>query len=114
MANIEVEVAGRKYSVACRDGEEAHLRSVAALADKRSRDAAAALGSLTETRQLLFTALLLADDVQDMQAGGKGPASPPAVDEQLMAALESLADRVEALARRLEAPAALEEPRLTP
>ena|SRR5687768_10862936 len=114
MATIEVEVAGRKYSVACRDGEEAHLRSVAALADKRSRDAADALGSLTETRQLLFTALLLADDVQDMQAGGKGPAPPPPVDEQLMTALESLADRVEALARRLEAPAALEEPRLTP
>ena len=114
MANIEVEIAGRKYSVACRDGEEAHLRSVAALADKRASDAASALGSLTETRQLLFTALLLADDVQDMQAGGKGPPPPPAVDDQLVAALESLADQVEALARRLEAPAALEEPRLTP
>ena len=114
MANIDVEVAGRKYSVACRDGEEAHLRSVAALADKRARDAASALGSLTETRQLLFTALLLADDVQEMQAGGKGPTPPPAVDEQLVTALESLADRVEALARRLEAPATLEEPRLTP
>lgn len=114
MANIEVEIAGRKYSVACRDGEEAHLRSVAALADKRARDAADALGSLTETRQLLFTTLLLADDIQEMQSGGKGPPPPPAVDEGLVTALESLADRVEALARRLEAPATLEEPRLTP
>ena len=114
MANIDVEIAGRKYSVSCRDGEEAHLRSVAALADKRASDAASALGSLTETRQLLFTALLLADDVQDMQAGGKGPAPPPPVDEQLAEALESLADRVEALARRLEAPPSLEESRLTP
>lgn len=114
MANIDVEIAGRKYSVACRDGEEAHLRSVAALVDKRARDAAEALGSLTETRQLLFTTLLLADDIQDMQSGGKGPAAPAPVDEALMNALESLADRVEALARRLEAPTALEEPRLTP
>lgn len=104
MANIEVEIAGRKYSVACRDGEEAHLRSVAALADKRARDAAEALGSLTETRQLLFTTLLLADDVKDMQGGGKGPAAPKSADEELVAALESLADRVEALARRLESP----------
>jgi len=114
MANIEVDIAGRKYSVACRDGEEAHLRSVAALVDKRARDAADALGSLTETRQLLFTTLLLADDIQDMQSGGKGPTPPPAVDEGLATALESLADRVEALAHRLEAPATLEEPRLTP
>ena len=114
MANIDVEIAGRKYSVACRDGEEAHLRSVAALVDKRARDAAEALGSLTETRQLLFTTLLLADDIQDMQSGGKGPAAPAPLDEGLVTALESLADRVEALARRLEAPTALEEPRLTP
>ena len=114
MASIDVEIAGRKYSVACRDGEEAHLRSVAALVDKRARDAADALGSLTETRQLLFTTLLLADDIQDMQSGGKGPPPPAPVDEGLVAALESLADRVEALARRLEAPAPLEEPRLTP
>jgi cell division protein ZapA len=103
MANIEVEIAGRKYSVACRDGEEAHLRSAAALADKRARDAADALGSLTETRQLLFTTLLLADDVQDMQSGGKGPTPPPALDEGVVTALESLAERIEALARRLEA-----------
>ena len=114
MASIDVEIAGRKYSVACRDGEEAHLRSVAALVDKRARDAADALGSLTETRQLLFTTLLLADDIQDMQSGGKGPTPPAPVDEGLVAALESLAERVEALARRLEAPTPLEEPRLTP
>jgi len=114
MANIDVEIAGRKYSVACRDGEEDHLRSVAALADKRARDAGEALGSLTETRHLLFTALLLADDIKDLQSGGKGPAPPAAVDDELADALEQLADRVEALARRLEAPATLEEPRLTP
>ena len=29
MANIDIEIAGRRYNVACRDGEEAHLHSVA-------------------------------------------------------------------------------------
>ena len=117
MANIDVEIAGRKYSVACRDGEEAHLRSVAALADKRARDAAEALGSLTETRQLLFATLLLADDVKDLQSGGKGPPPPPPpaeLDPKLIEALEALAERVETVARRLEEPGVLEEPRLTP
>ena len=116
MANIEVEIAGRKYDVSCRDGEEEHLRSVAALADKRAGDAAQALGSLTETRQLLFTALLLADDVKDLQAGDppRESAAAAGVSPELAGALEALADRVEALARRLEAPSTLEEPRQTP
>ena len=64
MANIDVEVGGRRYDVACRDGEEEHLRSVAAIVDRKAQDAAAALGSLSETRQLLFAALLLADEHQ--------------------------------------------------
>jgi len=37
MANIDIEVAGRRYSVACRDGEEEHLRSVAAEVDQIGR-----------------------------------------------------------------------------
>ena len=39
MANIDIEVAGRRYNVACRDGEEEHLRSVAAEVDRRAQDA---------------------------------------------------------------------------
>ena len=103
MASIEVEVAGRKYVVACRDGEEAHLRSVAALVDKRARDAGEALGSLAESRQLLFAALLLADDLKEVQSGGT-VAAPP--DDGLAEAVEALADRVERLADRIEAEAA--------
>ena len=64
MASVDIEVAGRRYNVACRDGEEVHLHAVAAMVDQRARDAAEALGSLTETRQLLFAALLMADDIQ--------------------------------------------------
>ena len=60
MASIELEIASRKYVVACRDGEEEHLRSVAAIVDGKAHDAAAALGSLSEARQLLFASLLLA------------------------------------------------------
>ena len=67
MANIDIEVAGRRYNVSCRDGEEEHLHSVAAEVDRRAQDATAALGSLSETRQLLFAALLIADDIKELQ-----------------------------------------------
>lgn len=102
MASIEVEIAGRNYDVACRDGEEEHLRSLAALVNRRAHDAATALGSLTETRQLLFAALLIADDLKEVRAGA-GLADPePQADPAVAEALERLAEKVENLADRLE------------
>lgn len=103
MANIDIEVAGRRYNVACRDGEEAHLHSVASMVDQRARDAADALGSLTETRQLLFAALLMADDIKEMRAGaGIADPPPPPPDPAVAQALERLAQRMEAIADSLE------------
>jgi cell division protein ZapA len=99
MASVDVEIAARRYSIACRDGEEEHLRSVAALVDKKAQDAAAALGSLSEARQLLFASLLLADELKEQQSGS-APAAEP--DGQAADALERLAERIETLADRLE------------
>jgi cell division protein ZapA len=103
MASIDIEVAGRRYTVACRDGEEAHLHSVATMVDQRARDAAQALGTLTESRQLLFAALLMADDIKEMRigAGIKEPPPPPP-DPAVAQALERMAARMEALADSLE------------
>jgi cell division protein ZapA len=103
VANIDIEVAGRRYNVACRDGEEEHLRSVAAEVDRRAQDATAALGSLTETRQLLFAALLIADDIKEIRAGAGIPDPvPPPPDPAVAQALERMASRVEAIADSLE------------
>jgi cell division protein ZapA len=101
MASVEVEIAARKYSVACRDGEEEHLRSVAAIVDSKAQDAAAALGSLSEARQLLFASLLLADELKEHRSG-QGPAPAAEPDPALAEALERLAQRVESLAEQLE------------
>ena len=106
MASIEIDIAGRKFTVACRDGEEDHLRSVGALVDKRARDAAQALGSLGEARLLLFTSLMLADDLKELQDGKNAtpapPAPAPAPTDDIAHAAELLAERIEALADRLE------------
>ncbi len=100
MANIEIEIAARKYVVACRDGEEEHLRSVAVLVDKRARDAAAALGSLGEARLMLFTSLMLADDLKELRESKV--AAPAPADAGIAEAAEALAERIEQLAARLE------------
>jgi cell division protein ZapA len=101
MAMVEIEVAARRYSIACRDGEEPHLREVAALVDSKARDAAEALGGLSEARQLLYASLLLADEL--FEARGSAPA--PASNGISAEAIERIADRVERLAARLESEA---------
>ena len=106
MASVDIEIAQRKYAIACRDGEQDHVRAVAAIVDKKAQDAAAALGSLGESRQLLFASLLLADEIQELRAsGGTSPASPATPHPAVGQALERLAERVERLADRLEADA---------
>jgi len=103
MASVDVEIGTRKYSVACRDGEEEHLKSVAALVDKKARDAETALGNMGEARQLLFASLLLADELKEARAGIVRPEPEPVpADPAVAEALERLAGRMEMLAQRLE------------
>jgi len=110
MATVNLDIGGRRYTLSCRTGEEDHLRSLAALVDKRTQDATEALGSLSESRLLLFTSLLLADDLKDKQEGKAAsepePVPEPQIDVALAEALERLAERVESLADRLEGGAA--------
>ena len=100
MASVDIEIATRKYSLACRDGEEAHLRTVAAIVDRKARDAGGALGNLSEARQLLYASLLLADELKERREGRDPPES---ADPTMGETLERLAERIEALAGRLEA-----------
>ena len=99
MAEVELIITGRSYRVACRDGEEDNLRSAAALVDSKSREALAGLGTLSESRQLLFAALLLADQLVEGRPADS-PASSP--DPELASRAEALAGRLESLADALE------------
>lgn len=101
MASVDIEIASRRYTIACRDGEEDHLRSVAEIVHRKAQDAGEALGSLSEARQLLFASLLLADDLKARE-GGEGAPAPAPADPAIADALARLAQRMEALADRLE------------
>ena len=99
MAEVELTIAGRPYKVACRNGEEETLRQAGALVDAKSREALAGLGTLSESRQLLFAALLLADQIVD----GREVDLPSGPDPALVERATTIADRLESLANALEA-----------
>ena len=89
MAEVDLTIAGRSYSVACRAGEEDSLRNAEALAG---------LGTLSEARQLLFASLLLADQLLEKHAADGPPPPDPAVVQRVA----KLAERLESLANALE------------
>ena len=73
---VDLNIAGRVYPVACREGEEASLQEAARLVDAKCREAVAGLGSLSEARQFLFASLLLADQLVDGRPEAAAAAAP--------------------------------------
>lgn len=105
-AFVDLKIAGRTYQVACREGEEDNLRAAARLVDGKSREALAGLGTLSESRQFLFAALLLADQMIEKPSGEGGTVAAAGPDPRLASRAEALAARLESLADALEAEAA--------
>jgi cell division protein ZapA len=99
MSNVTVSIGGRRYTVACAAGEEAHVEMLGRTIDDKL-EGMANLSGQAEARTLLFAALLLADELHEARSTG---ASPPAEPSPSVAeSLEALASRLERLAERLE------------
>lgn len=108
MSDIDLSIGGRSFRVACAPGEEAHIAGLGRTIDAKLTAMGGAAGQ-SETRTLLFAALLLADELHD-RAGGKAPSPPPPPpppeapkpDPAIANALDAMADRLEKLASALE------------
>ncbi|HJT39375.1 MAG TPA: cell division protein ZapA [Sphingobium sp.] len=104
MAETSLQIAGRHYPIRCRDGEEAHLAHLASLIERKARLAQQNTPGLTEVRTLLFAALFLADELNDLKREAIGRQQSLQLeneDEQAARAIEALAARVEKLRDRL-------------
>ena len=61
MSTVALRIGGKNYTVACADGEEAHLAKLGAMVDAKLRQMEGNLAP-QEAQNLLFAALLLADE----------------------------------------------------
>lgn len=117
MPQVVVTINTRSYAVACGEGEEEHLMRLAAVVDERVTSLARDVGQVGDARLLLMASLLMADDmeqaetraqdaeaeimtVRQAQADLEGKAHE--VDANAAAFVERLAQRVEAIAQRLQ------------
>ncbi len=103
MSNVTLDIAGRKFTVACGPGEEPHIETLGRIIDTKI-EGMPGLATQSEARCLLYSALLLADEVHELRAG-RAPVAPAQVDPRQAETLESLAEWLEKLATKVEAAA---------
>jgi cell division protein ZapA len=100
MAQVDIVINGREYRIACEDGQEAHLRSLAGYIDDKIGELVGAVGQVGDTRLMVMASLLVADELSDTReelAQAQGSASDAAAEQ-----LDALAARMESLAAALE------------
>jgi cell division protein ZapA len=135
MGSVQVTVNGRAYSVACDEGQEAHVARLGTYLEQKVGQLVKAVGQVGDARLLVMASLMITDELVDTDqaltqiksAVAKGgparepvpapaaavappvaPPPPPLAPQQapheavLAEALESLADRIEAIAAELE------------
>jgi cell division protein ZapA len=96
MSTVTLTIGPKSYSVACADGEEAHIQSLGAIIAEKYAQLGSARAPL-EAQNLLFAALFLADELAE--ARKRGAAEPalqaPAPDTEAVVALRAAIARLE-------------------
>ncbi len=102
-ATVTVSVAGRSYDIACDEGQQDHIRRLAADIDRRAGELVKSVGSTGETRTLVMTALLIADELAELRQAldGEREAADRA-DAAIASGVTALSRRLDAIAERLE------------
>jgi len=116
MAQVNATIAGRQYRLACEDGQEEHLQSLAKDIDTRIIDLRRKFGEIGDTRLTVMAALMVADDLteanrrvrrleeeiaalQDARVMSSDRAK--AASDAVVGAFNSAAERIEGITKKL-------------
>ncbi len=119
MPELEVQIGGRTFHVACQPGEEHFLRAAAQLLDNEAKPIVEQMGRIPEARMLLMAGLLIADkaagtedelrklreklaEIEARPAPPRERVEIPVIPPQVAETLAEIAARAEALADRIE------------
>lgn len=105
MADLDIVINGKPYTIRCNDGEEAHVTALASELEARVKHLVQSLGQVGDARLLLMAALIIADEVQELRCrSAPASVSPPVAHESDVAqVIEGLALRIKAVAERFRA-----------
>ena len=115
MAKADISVYGKRYLIACENGQENHLRQLAVKFDERVQDMAGVLGEIGSERLFIAAAISFIHELDEtsktapIDAGAAQlDAAPettvietPAIDPAAIDALKQAAERINQLAQRI-------------
>jgi cell division protein ZapA len=116
MAQVSVTINGRRFNMACEDGQEDHLMALAREFDARIEGLRSKFGEIGDTRLTVMAALTVSDELAEISvrvkrleeelAAGKSARVAAAerskdAEAVVAAALESAADRIESITRKI-------------
>ena len=116
MAQVSVTINGRRFNMACEDGQEDHLTALAREFDTRIEGLRSKFGEIGDTRLTVMAALTAADELSEISvrvkrleeelAVGKSARVTAAerskdAEAAVASALEAAADRIEGLANKI-------------
>jgi cell division protein ZapA len=115
---VNVSINGRQYRMACEDGQEDHLRALAKALEDRIGKLRGQFGEIGDARLMVMAAMTVADDAMEAEkrakkleqeiaalkdARGASAEKAQATQAALIAAFTSAAERIEGLAKKLNA-----------
>jgi len=116
MAQVTISVMGRTYRMACEDGQEDHLSGLAGGFEKIIGELRGSFGEIGDQRLMVMAAILIMDrlrdaeerleraghDLRDVRESRRDTvARMESMEENVAILLESAAERIENLARRV-------------
>jgi cell division protein ZapA len=105
MSQVSVTIDGRKYRLACNEGEEARLESLAGLIDEKIGEMRKTFGEIGDQRLVIMAALTIADNLAEArdEAAAQRKRSDDAEQRAnaIVSTIDELGSRLESIAARL-------------
>ena len=105
MAQVSVTIDGKKYRLACDEGEEARLVELAGMVDDKIGDLRRTFGEIGDQRLVVMAALSFADQSAEARAAAEADRERATADDSraqsVAETLDGLGARLEELAARL-------------
>ena len=105
MPQVSLTIDGRKYRVACNEGEEKRLESLAGMIDDKIGELRASFGEIGDQRLVVMAALTIADNLaearDEVATERERMRTVKAQTATVAASLDQLSERLESLAAQL-------------
>jgi cell division protein ZapA len=99
MSQVSVTIDGRKYRLACNEGEEARLESLAGMIDGKIGEMRSSFGEIGDQRLVIMAALTIADNLTEAREAAEAERNRSEAAERRA---QALASRLDELGSRLE------------